>query len=401
MKQIAFAVAAALAAAAQAKVPSKAEIAEADKKNWGDVAYTAATGADGATVETDLLKLKTALGRETVTMKSIYAKVKDALEKGSDDPDKFHAEALKLMARPLDPLPPLKLAGGGLSQQEELGVKSIKTIRHAIAKFDREVRTKAREALRLDGELKLMYRYNRLLRAKKLIGAEGAFLKAWIKLDDAYADFLKIADQIEKGQGSWNVKPEQVMTLEQRAELFKRAMASSKLNWFFDAKGAMLPKIDRNARALDRILKRISDAELKTLDSDSSRFATAHNAVATAEKDFSEWFAQSGVSMDPGPRAYLKDLVMGYRKFIKEEHQTIALGLYNIIEEFNSESSVVGRLRKCNFTKHRAFFADGTEATGGTPHYTRRIGFLGKAVKARFEKAVRAVFQRHGKPMIL
>ena len=120
-----------------------------------------------------------------------------------------------------------------------------------------------------------------------------------------------------------------------------------------------------------------------------------------AEKDFSEWFAQSGVSMDPGPRAYLKDLVMGYRKFIKEEHQTIALDMHDVIEEFNSESSVVGRLRKCNFTKHRAFFADGTEATGGTPHYTRRIGFLGKAVKTRFEKAVRAVFQRHGKPMIL
>ncbi len=402
MKSIVFTLALALAAVAFAKNPTKAEVAASDKKNWSGVAYTASTGAEGGTVEADLVALKTTLGRDTVTFKSLYAQVKDKLGKGSDDPDKFHADALKVVTHRLDALPQRDFTNVRTTPQEELGIKSLATMRHAVGIFERDVRAKMRELLRTDVELKIMYRFNRLKQTKNLIGNEESFLKAWRILDWAYADFLKIAEQIERGTDKWRVKPEDLMSPQQRDEFFGKVLAASKLDKFFDVKGAMIPKVDRNARALDRILSRSSTDALEAFRTDvNSRMRDQHDALDKAVLDYFAWYAQNGLSIDPRPREFLKRLMDAYRTYVHEEAVLVS-ECQDLIAEFKDESSVVGKLRMCKgFSSNKSFYISGEASGNGTPHYTRRIGFIGSDVKKRFEKAVRAVFKRNGKPMIL
>lgn len=401
MKNIAFALVAALAASVSAQKPTKADVAAADKK-WSGVAYTASVGSEGDTVEADLLKLKTALGRDAVTFKQLYAKVRDKLGKGSDDPDKFHVDALKTVTRGLDTLPQRDFTNVQTSPQEELGIKSLASIRHAVGIFERDVRARMRELLKLEVELKIMYRFNRLKQAKSLIGTEEAFVGSWRYIDHNYGKFLKISEQIEKGTDQWHVKPEELLSPQQRTEFFGKVLKASGLNEVFDERGLVLPKIDRNARALDRILKRISTPELESFGSDvNSRVRETHEALDKAVIAYIEWYAQNGLAIDPKPREYLKTLMEAYRVYVHEEVELIG-ECQDLIAEFKDASSVIGKLRTCNgFSPNKAFYLESGSSSNGIPDYTKRIGIIGAEVKRRFDKAVRGVFQRTGKPQIL
>ena len=125
-------------------------------------------------------------------------------------------------------------------------------------------------------------------------------------------------------------------------------------------------------------------------------------AMDTAAVDYAEWYKQHGLAIDPKPRQYLKSLLDGgYRTFIREEVAVIG-ECQDLISEFKDESSVVGKLRTCRgFSPNKAFYISGEASTDGAPNYTRRVGFIGTDVKKRFEKAVREVFRRTGKPQIL
>ena len=410
MKKTLFAFVIAVAAIASAKshktdpaAAAKAAAEASDKEKWGGVAYTAATGADGGTIESDLLQLKSSLARDTLAFKSLYGRVKDRLGKSSDDPDMFHAEALKLVSRPLDTLPQRDFTNVRTSPQEELGIKSLASIRHAVGLFERDVRSKVRDVLKKDVELKLMYRFNRLMQAKNLIGNEAAFVGSWRYIDTSYGKFLKIAEKIENGTDQWHVKPEELLSPQQRTEFFGKVLKASGLNEVFDEKGSMLPKIDRNARALDRILRRISATELDALNADlSTSFREKHEAFNQAAVEYAEWYKQHGLAIDPKPRQYLKTLLdSGYRTFIREEVAVIS-ECQDLISEFKDESSTVGKLRTCKgFSPNKAFYISGEASSDGTPNYTMRVGFIGSDVKKRFDKAVREVFRRTGKPQIL
>ena len=410
MKKIVFAFAAALAVGVSARphksdpaAAAKAAVEASDKEKWGGAAYTASTGADGATVESDLVQLKNALARDTLTFKTLYTKVKDKLGKSSDDPDKFHAEALKLVSRPLDTLPQRDFTNVKTSPQEELGIRSLASIRHAVGLFERDVRSKVRDLLKKDVELKLMYRFNRLMQAKNLIGNEATFVGSWRYIDTSYGKFLKIVEKIENGTDQWHIKPEELLSPQQRTEFFGKVLKASGLHEIFDEKGTMLPKIDRNARALDRILRRISTADLDALNSDlSTSFREKHEAFNQAAIEYAEWYKQHGLAIDPKPRQYLKSLLNGgYSTFIREEVAVIG-ECQDLIAEFRSESSVVGKLRMCKgFSPNKAFYIENGPGLNGTPDYTKRIAIIGADVKRRFDKAVRGVFQRTGKPQLL
>ena len=392
-KILIFAVAAVAVCAvlAKTKTPSKAEVEKQDKANWGGVDYSAAPDGENS-VANDLAQMRSMARGEAATVRKLHDFCK-ALIRGAKivdvEPETVLGDALTQLGRPIDPTPPRTHSNISATPAQKLGFKSLQSAKRAIAKFGKEARPKMAVLLKTQIEERIYSSYNRLVRVLGLdIIKDGALIKSFEKVDKAWAKYLKILDQIGNGTDKWKYYPAQLRNPETKKKLFAEVLKESGLDCALDSDGRLHAKSSRSLYTLDNLFKHATDADLKKFEDCIGRCFNAHNEAADALNSFKAWYAENGLSLDPYPREFIKDLYHAHAEYV---HKNCALleDCKLILKDLRNESQPAGKLRKCKgFSPNRAFFVRSGEVSERPPSYVRRMNELAREAKIRFSEAV-------------
>ena len=387
----AVAVCAAPAKSKHPNLPSEAEVAKKDKANWGGVDYSAAPDGENSFAN-DLAQMRSMARGEAAKMKKLYdfclsliegAKVVDM------DPEAVLGDALKQLGRPIDPTPPRTHSNLSATPAQKLGFKSLQSAKGALARFGKGTRSKMAALLKTQIEARAYSDYNRLVRVTTQNAIKnGKLVESLQKVDKAWGKYLKIVDQISRGSGKWKYTAAQLQDKETQKKIFAEVLKASGLDCAFDADGRLHAKSSRSLHMLDNYFNRATDAELKKFEEGVSRSFAAHNAAATAIEDFWAWYAQNGLSIDPYPREFIRELYQAYADYINKNCNLLD-DSRKVLKELRDESKPVGMLRKCKgISPNRAFFVRTGEVSGEAPSYMKRMYELAREAKIRFWDAV-------------
>ena len=391
---------------AKSKGPSKAQQAKnekMDKANWGGVDYSAAPDGENS-VANDLAQMRSMTRGEAAKMKTLYDFCKDLLygAKIVDmEPESVLGDALKQLGRPIDPTPPRTHSNISATPAQKLGFKSLQGAKSTLAKFGREVRPKMAALLRTEIEARIYSDYNRLVRVtSQSIIKDGSLVTSFKKVDTAWGKYLKLLDQIANGTDKWKYYPAQLRNPEIRKKLMAEVLKESGLDCALDADGRIHAKSSRVLYTMDNYFKRATDAELQKFADSVDRCYAAHNAAADALNDFIKWFAQNGMSLDPYPREFIKELVQAHREYVHKSRDLLG-DCRKVLEELRDESKPVGQLRKCKgFSPNNAFFIRSGPVSERPPAYVRRMNELSREARKRFGEAVEKRIAKAGRIQI-
>ena len=378
------------AALAKPKRLSEEEIAKQDKANWGGVDYSAAPDGENS-VANDLAQMRSMTRGEAAKMKKLYDFCKTLITGAKVDiePEMILADALKELARPIDPTPPRTHSNLSATPAQKLGFKSLQIAKKTLAKFGKEPRPKMATLLKSEIETRLFSDYNRLARVTMLAPInDGSLVKSFTKVDTAWGKYLKLLDQIAQGTDKWKYYPAQLRNPETKKKLLAEVLKESGLDCALDADGRLHAKSSRVLYTLDNYFKHATDAELKKFEDGIDRCFSDHNAAAEALTEFMKWFAESGLSLDPYPREFIKELVLAHKDYLHKSRDMVG-ECRVVLSELRDESKHVGKLRKCKgFSPNRAFFVSSGEVSDRPPAYVKRMNELSREARIRFGDAV-------------
>ena len=161
--------------------------------------------------------------------------------------------------------------------------------------------------------------------------------------------------------------------------------------------GRRVAKSSRYCYMLDNYFKRTTDAELKKFEDGYNRSYEAHEAVANALSDFVAWFARNGMSLDPYPRAFIKELAQAHAEYLHKSRDMLG-DCKKVLDELRDESKPVGQLRKCKgFSPNNAFFIRSGPVSERPPAYVRRMNELSREARKRFGDAVEKRIAKAGR----
>ena len=388
---LAVAAIAVCAANAKAKIPSKAEIEKQDKANWGGVDYSAAPDGENS-VANDLAQIRSMARGEAATMKKLFDFCKTLVNGAAIvdvEPETVLGDALKQLGRPIDPTPPRTHSNISATPAQKLGFKSLQGAKRALAKFGKDVRPKMSALLKTEIEDRLYSDYNRLVRVVNLdIIKNGALIGSFEKVDTAWGKYLKLLDQISRGTDKWKYYPGQLRNPETKKQLFVAVLKESGLDCALDADGRLHAKSSRILYMLDNYFKRATDADLKKFEDGIGRCFDAHNVAAAALDEFKAWYVENGLSLDPYPREFIKELYHAHAEYIHKNRDLIG-DCSKILSDLRNGSKPVGKLRKCKgFSPNKAFFLRSGPVSERPPSYVRRMNELAREAKVRFGDAV-------------
>ena len=355
-KILVFAVAAIAACTTLAKPKhlSKAEIEKQDKANWGGVDYSAAPEGENS-VANDLAQIRSMTRGESAKMSKVLDYCKSLIfgAKIVDmSPETVLGDALKELGRPIDPTPSRTYPNISATPAQKLGLKSLQSTKKTLAKFGKDVRPKVAA----------------LLRAGK---------------------YLKILDKVGNGTDRWKYAPAKLLDSEMKKKLFAEVLKESGLDCALDANGNLHAKSSRYLHTLDNYFKHTTDAELKKYEEGLQRCWTAHNEAAAAVNDFAAWFTENGMSLDPYPREFIKELYFAHRDYVHKDTDLLE-DCKKVLNNLRDESTPAGKLRKCKgFSPNKAYFLRSGPVSERPPAYVRRTNELRLEAKARFEAAVK------------
>ena len=379
---------------AKPKELSKAQLAKIekqDKANWGGVDYSAAPDGEHS-VANDLAQMRSMTRGESAKMKNLYnlcytlisgAKIVD------QEPESALGDALKQLGRPIEPTPPRMLTNLAATPAQKLGFKSLTTAKKALAKFGSGPRPVMATLLKTEIEVRLFSKYNRLVRiTSQSIMNDGSLITSLKKVDAAWGKYLKILDKIASGSGKWKYSSKQLRDPETKKKLFAEVLKESGLDCALDAQGKLHAKSSRGLHMMDNYFKRATDAELKDFEDGVNRCFSAHNTAADSMNAFKAWFAENGMSLDPYPREFIKELYLSHADYIHKCCDLLT-DSRKVLAELRDESKPLGQLRKCKgFSPNKAFFVRSGEVSDRPPSYVRRMNELIREVKIRFGDAV-------------
>ena len=392
-KILIFAVAAVAVCAvlAKTKIPSKAEIEKMDKANWGGVDYSAAPDGENS-VANDLAQIRSMVRGEAATVKKLYNTCKTLINGAAVvdmEPETVLGTALTQLGRPIDPTPPRIHSNISATPAQKLGFKSLEGAKRAIAKFGREVRPKMAALLKTQIEARIYSDYNRLVRVANIdIVKNGALIGSFEKVDKAWGKYLKLMDQISNGTDKWKYFPSQLRNPEIKKKLFAEVLKESGLDCALEADGKLHAKSSRVLHMLDNYFKHATDADLKKFDEGRERCLKAHNEAAEALNTFRAWYLENGLSLDPYPREFIKELHVAYSDYIHNDRALLG-ECKAVLSDLRNESKPAGRLRKCKgFSPNKAFFVRSGEVSERPPSYVRRMNELSREARKLFGDAV-------------
>ena len=379
------------AALAKAKIPSKAEVEKQDKANWGGVDYSAAPDGENS-VANDLAQMRSMARGEAATMKKLYDTCKTLINGAKIvdmDPETVLGDALKQLGRPIDPTPPRTHSNLSATPAQKLGFKSLLGAKRAIAQFGKETRPKMAALLKAQIEDRIYSNYNRLVRVTNLdIIKDGSLVASFEKVDKAWGKYLKLLDQIGNGTDKWKYYPAQLRNPEIKKKLFVEVLKESGLDCALDADGRLHAKSSRALYTLDNYFKRATDDELKKFDEGRERCLKVHNEAVDALNAFMAWYLENGLSLDPYPREFIKELHTAYSGYVNKDRELLGESKA-VLADLRNESLPVGKLRMCKgFSPNKAFFVRSGPVTERPPAYVRRMNELAREAKIRFGDAV-------------
>ena len=380
------------AALAKPKPPSKAEIEKQDKANWGGVDYSAAPEGENS-VANDLAQIRSMTRGESAKMSKVLDYCKSLIfgAKIVDmSPETVLGDALKELGRPIDPTPSRTYPNISATPAQKLGLKSLQSTKKTLAKFGKDVRPKVAALLRASVETRVYSDYNRLVRVTNLgIVKDGSLVKSLEKVDTAWGKYLKILDKVGNGTDRWKYAPAKLLDSEMKKKLFAEVLKESGLDCALDANGNLHAKSSRYLHTLDNYFKHTTDAELKKYEEGLQRCWTAHNEAAAAVNDFAAWFTENGMSLDPYPREFIKELYFAHRDYVHKDTNLLE-DCKKVLDNLRDESTPAGKLRKCKgFSPNKAYFLRSGPVSERPPAYVRRTNELRLEAKARFEAAVK------------
>ena len=392
-KILVFAVAAIAACAAftKPKPLSKAEIEKRDKANWGGVDYSAAPDGENS-VANDLAQMRSMTRGEAAKFNKLHDYCKDLYKAAKiidTDPGTVLGDALKDLGRPIDPTPQRMLTNLSATPAQKLAFKSLQGAKNTLAKFGKDVRPKVAVLLRAELETRLYAEYNHLVRVVNLgIIQDGSLVKSLTKVDTAWGKYVKLLDKIGNGTDKWKYYPAQLRNPETKKKLFADVLKESGLDCALDENGNLHAKSSRYLHVLDGYFKHTTDADLKKFDDGLQRCWGAHNEAVGALNDFRQWFAENGMSLDPYPREFIKELYVAYANSLHKNCDLLE-DCKKVLTVLRDESQPAGKLRKCKgISPNKAYFLRSGPVSERPPAYVRRTNELRLEAKARFEAAV-------------
>ena len=379
---------------ADPKGPSRAQqakIEKQDKANWGGVDYSAAPDGEHS-VAKDLEQMRLRAHGEAEKMKQLYDFCYKLIKRSNSvdvEPESVLVDALKQLRPPIDPTPPRTHSNLSATPAQKLGFKSLQGAKSTLGKFGREVRPKMATLLRIEIETSIYSTYNRMVRVTSYSQIEdGSLVKSFKRVDAAWGKYLKLLDKIANGTDKWKYYPGQLRNPEIQKKLFAEVIKEAGLENMLEPDGRLVAKSSRYCYMLDNYFKRTTDAELKKFEDGYNRCYTAHNAAADALNDFLKWFAQNGMSLDPYPREFIKELVQAHQKYVHESRDMLG-DCKKVLDELRDESKPVCQLRKCKgFSPNNAFFVRSGPVSERPPSYVRRMNELSREARKRFGDAV-------------
>ena len=377
--------------------------AKLDKANWGGVDYSAAPDGENS-VANDLAQMSSMVRGEAATMR----KVEDfcnSLVKGTKvvdvEPETVLGSALKQLGRPIDPTPPRTHSNISATPSQKLGFKSLQGAKSTLAKFGKEVRPKMAGLLKKEVETRIYSDYNRLVRVVTIdIVADGSLVKSLEKVDTAWGKYLKILDKVSSGSGKWKYDALQLRNPETKKKLFAEVLKESGLDCALDADGRLHAKSSRILHTLDNYFKGTTDADLAKFEASIERCWAAHEEASAALNAFHAWFVDHGMSLDPYPRDFIKELFLAYGDHIARDGDLLA-DSKKVLKKLRDESNSAGRLRKCRgISPNKAFFVRSGPVTERPPSYVRRMNELSREARILFGAAVEKRIQTAGRIQI-
>ena len=387
-KILVFAVAAVAACAAftKPKPLSKAEIEKRDKANWGGVDYSAAPDGENS-VANDLAQMRSMTRGEAAKFNKLHEFCKNVYK------------AAKIIDT--DPVPQRMLTNLSATPAQKLAFKSLQGAKNTLAKFGKVVRPKVAALVRAEIETRLYSEYNHLVRVVNLgIIQDGSLVKSLTKVDTAWGKYVKLLDKIGNGTDKWKYYPSELRNPEKKKELFAAVLKESGLDCALDADGNLHAKSSRYLHTLDSYFKRTTDADLKKFEEAIDRCWASHNEAVEVLDNFKAWFAETGMSLDPYPREFVKELCIAYANYIHKNCDVLE-DCKKILAALRDESQHVGKLRKCKgFSPNKAYFLRSGAVSERPPAYVRRTNELRLEAKARFEAAVKRRIDTAGRIQI-
>ena len=377
--------------------------AKLDKANWGGVDYSAAPDGENS-VANDLAQMRSMTRGEAAKMKKLYSFCKDLIQakKAVDmEPESVLGDALKQLGRPIDPTPPRTHSNLSATPAQKLGFKSLQGAKKALGKFGDNVRPKMAALLRTEIEATVYSTYNRLARVTSFSHIEdGSLVQSFKRLDAAWGKYLKHLDRISKGTDKWKYNPAQLRNPEIQKKLFAEVIKESGLENMLEPDGRLVAKSSRFCYTLDNYFKRTTDAELKKFEDNVERCCSAHDVAAAALDEFKKWFAQNGLSLDPYPREFIKELLQAHQQYIHESRDMLG-DCRDVLRELRDKSKPVGQLRKCKgLSPNKALFVRSGPVSDRPPAYVRRMNELSREARKRFGDAVEKRLQTAGRIQI-
>lgn len=377
--------------------------AKLDKANWGGVDYSAAPDGENS-VANDLAQMRSMTRGEAAKMKKLYDFCKDLIfaKKVVDmEPEAVLGDALKQLGRPIDPTPPRMLTNISATPSQKLGFKSLQGAKNALAKFGQEARPKMAALLKTEIETGIYTSYNRMARVTSFSHiSDGSLVQSFKRLDAAWGKYLKLLDRISKGTDKWKYNALQLRNPDIQKKLFAEVIKEAGLENMLEPDGRLVAKSSRFCYTLDNYFKRTTDAELKKFEENIDRCYAAHDAAAAALDGFLKWFAQNGLSLDPYPREFIKELVQAHREYIHKSRDMLG-DCWNVLRELRDESKPVGQLRKCKgLSPNKALFVRSGPVSERPPSYVRRMNELSREARKRFGDAVEKRIQTAGRIQI-
>ena len=353
--------------------------------------YSAAPDGENS-VANDLAQMRSMTRGEAAKMKKLYDFCKDLIyaKKVVDmEPESVLGDALKQLGRPIDPTPQRMLTNISATPSQKLGFKSLQGAKNALAKFGQEARPKMAALLKTEIETGIYTAYNRLARVTTFSYInDGSLIQSFKRVDAGWGKFLKHMDRIASGTDKWKYYPAQLRNPEKQKTLFAEVIKEAGLENMLEPDGRLVAKSSRFCYTLDNYFKRTTDDELKKFEENIDRCYAAHDAAAAALNEFTKWFAQNGLSLDPYPREFIKELLRAHQEYIHKSRDMLG-DCRNVLRELRDESKPLGQLRKCKgFSPNKALFVRSGPVSDRPPAYVRRMNELAREAKIRFGDAV-------------
>ena len=381
----------------------RAKIEKMDKANWGGVDYSAAPDGENS-VANDLAQMRSMTRGEAAKMKKLYDFCKDLIyaKKVVDmEPEAVLGDALKQLGRPIDPTPQRMLTNISATPSQKLGFKSLQGAKNTLAKFGQEARPKMAALLKTEIETGIYTAYNRLARVTTFSYInDGSLIQSFKRVDAGWGKFLKHMDRIASGTDKWKYNAVQLRNPDILKKLFADLIKEAGLENMLEPDGRLVAKSSRFCYTLDNYFKRTTDDELKKFEENIDRCYAAHDAAAAALNEFGKWFAQNGLSLDPYPREFIKELVQAHQEYIHKSRDMLG-DCNKVLSELRDESKPVGQLRKCKgLSPNKALFVRSGPVSERPPSYVRRMNELSREARKRFGDAVEKRLQTAGRIQI-